>query len=254
MDRLLIISNRLPVSVSKDDQGLHFARSVGGVATGLSSLESPIDTHWIGWSGIADDELCDQESRQVEAQLTQENCTGVPLSEAQVQQYYLGFSNRTIWPLFHYFFLNCEFDPVMWDSYREANEAFADQVVAVYQEGDFIWIQDYQLMLLPQLIRQRIPEASIGFFLHIPFPSFELLRLLPWASEVLHGMLGADLIGFHEYDYVRHFLSSVYRIAGVEHHSCGRLSHGDQLHPLCRLSRRTFGAEVSEPAQAAGPQ
>ncbi len=242
MDRLLIVSNRLPVSVGKNDKGLQFSRSVGGVATGLSSLESPVESHWIGWSGMAANHLTMEEADQVNARLKEENCTGVPLSDEQVQQYYLGFSNRTIWPLFHYFFLNCEFDEDMWQAYRRANEAFADKVVQVYREGDIIWVQDYQLMMLPQMIRERIPNASIGFFLHIPFPSFELLRLLPWANEILHGLLGADLLGFHEYDYVRHFLSSVYRIAGVEHH----LSTIHYNHRIIRVDAFPMGINYSQ--------
>ncbi|MFC1761602.1 bifunctional alpha,alpha-trehalose-phosphate synthase (UDP-forming)/trehalose-phosphatase [Planctomycetota bacterium] len=221
MQRLLIVSNRLPVSVSCNEGQLAYARSVGGVATGLSSLESPVSSHWIGWPGLAEDTLTDTQHHKIDAHLAAEDCSGVHLTHKQVQDYYLGFSNRTIWPLFHYFPTICEFEKSTWQAYKEVNIRFLEQVQQAYQPGDTIWVHDYQLMLLPQLIRQAIPDAAIGFFLHIPFPSFELLRLLPWRLELLEGLLGADLIGFHEYDYVRHFLSSVYRIAGYEHH----LSH-----------------------------
>jgi len=228
MSRLLIVSNRLPVSVKKVDGELSYERSVGGVATGLSSLETPVETFWIGWPGIAQDELTPQDEQAIDARLEQEQCAGVHLSEQAVQEYYLGFCNKTIWPLFHYFPLYCEFDQDTWQRYAEVNERFFRAVQGAYQPGDTIWIHDYQLMRLPAMIRAVFPEATIGFFLHIPFPSFELLRLLPWRHEILNGLLGADLIGFHEYDYVRHFLSSVYRISGYEH-NLSRVSVGNRV-------------------------
>lgn len=218
MSRLLIVSNRLPVSITKVDGQLHYKRSVGGVATGLSSLKTPVETFWIGWPGIARDELTPEDEQAISGQLTREQCSGVHLSAQAVEEYYLGFCNETIWPLFHYFPLYCEFNQDTWQRYVEVNESFFQAVRQAYTPGDTFWIHDYQLMLLPALIRAAFPDATIGFFLHIPFPSFEVLRLLPWRHEILQGLLGADLIGFHEYDYVRHFLSSVYRISGHEHH------------------------------------
>jgi len=218
VNRILTISNRLPVSVVEKDGELAFIQSVGGLATGLSSLTTPTKTHWIGWPGIASDGFTPESQAQVDHQLDRMACSPVHLSSEDVQQYYLGFSNETIWPLFHYFNLYCRFDQANWEAYVRVNRAFFDQVCRTYEPGDTIWIHDYQLMLLPEMIRAHFPEASIGFFLHIPFPSFELLRLLPWREEVLRGMLGADLIGFHEYDYARHFFSSVSRILGHEQH------------------------------------
>jgi len=221
VNRILTISNRLPVSVVEKDGTMVFSKSVGGLATGLSSLNTLAKTHWIGWPGIASDDLSPEDMSEVDSQLDKIACSPVHLSAQDVQQYYLGFSNETIWPLFHYFNLYCRFEKSSWEAYIRVNRLFFDQVCSTYEPGDTIWIHDYQLMLLPEMIRERFPEASIGFFLHIPFPSFELLRLLPWRDEVLRGLLGADLIGFHEYDYVRHFLSSVSRILGHEQH----LSH-----------------------------
>ena len=221
MNRLLIVSNRLPVSAVDKDGTLEFVKSVGGLATGLSSLNTPVKTHWIGWPGIASDGLTPENQIQVDRQLDKMACSPVHLSSQDVQEYYLGFSNETIWPLFHYFNLYCRFDRTTWDAYVRVNRAFFEQVCRVYEPGDTVWVHDYQLMLLPEMIRTHFPEASIGFFLHIPFPSFELLRLLPWRAEILRGLLGADLVGFHEYDYVRHFFSSVSRILGHEQH----LSH-----------------------------
>ena len=132
--------------------------------------------------------------------------------------YYNGFSNSTLWPLFHYFPSLAGYRKEYYDAYVKANDAFVEKVLSVYQEGDFIWVHDYQLMLLPQMIRDRLPDATIGFFLHIPFPSYELFRLLPtaWKKDILKGVLGADLIGFHTHDYVQHFIQSAKMIVSVE--------------------------------------
>ncbi|MCF7975131.1 MAG: bifunctional alpha,alpha-trehalose-phosphate synthase (UDP-forming)/trehalose-phosphatase [Phycisphaerae bacterium] len=216
--RILTISNRLPVSAIEKDGHLEFVKSVGGLATGLASLTTPVKTHWIGWPGIASDDLTPESQARLDHQLDKMACSPVHLSSRDIQEYYLGFSNETIWPLFHYFNLYCRFDQVSWEAYVRVNQAFSEAVCRNYEPGDTIWIHDYQLMLLPEMIRTHFPEASIGFFLHIPFPSFELLRLLPWREEILRGLLGADLIGFHEYDYARHFFSSVSRILGHEQH------------------------------------
>ena len=211
MSRLIIVSNRLHVSVSKNG-GLHYKKSVGGVATGLASLNSPQDVLWIGWPGISTEEIDQTQQQQICQYLKSEDSLPVFLSEEDLKQFYYGFCNRTIWPLFHYFPLYSEFDPSTWNSYCQVNEKYAQEIAKVYQPGDKLWIHDYQLMLLPKMLRDIFPKASIGYFLHIPFPSFELLRLLPWRQDILNGILGSDLIGFHEYDYVRHFMSSVSRI------------------------------------------
>jgi trehalose 6-phosphate synthase/phosphatase len=138
------------------------------------------------------------------------------LTAADVKGFYAGFSNQTIWPLFHHFTQYTEFDADNWTAYERVNRKYCDAVLEVAQPGDTIWIQDYQLMLLPKMLREKLPDANIGFFLHIPFPSFEIFRILPWRREILEGLLGSDLIGFHTYDYVRGFLSSARRILGVE--------------------------------------
>jgi trehalose 6-phosphate synthase/phosphatase len=198
------------------------------LATGLSSLETPVDTHWIGWPGLPEDDLSREHREKIDAYLTQESCSAVHLREDQIHDYYLGFSNGTIWPLFHYFPLYCEFEIRTWKAYVDVNQCFLEKIRQAYRPGDTIWVHDYQLMLLPQMIRRAIPGATIGFFLHIPFPSYEILRLLPWRHEILEGIMGADLIGLHEYDYVRHFLSSAQRITGYEHH-LSHIHHSDRV-------------------------
>jgi trehalose 6-phosphate synthase/phosphatase len=216
MARLLIVSNRLPVQVVFQKNKLLFQPSVGGLATGIASLEKPKNRIWLGWPGIASDRLHSRERKQIVQKLRTYQCRPVFLSSSEVRDFYFGFSNRTVWPLFHYFPSNTVFDESYWKGYQKVNEHFCRELLHDLKPTDKVWIHDYQLMLLPGLLRAKCPTIRIGFFLHIPFPSFELLRLLPWREELLEGLLGADLIGFHEYDYVRHFLSSVYRLVGIE--------------------------------------
>jgi len=217
MSKLIIVSNRLPVTVSRAGGKINLRPSVGGVATGMSSLSEPEKRLWFGWPGLADDKLTPEVEQDVGRKLYELNCHPVFLSAKDVRGFYSGFSNKTIWPLFHYFVQHAIFKEELWESYKRVNGLFCQTIAPYINPGDTIWIHDYQLMLLPRMIREQAPGAKIGFFLHIPFPSFELIRLIPWREEILEGLLGADLLGFHEYDYVRHFLSSVYRIAGYEH-------------------------------------
>ncbi len=157
------------------------------------------------------------------------NAHPVFISEDEMEDFYHGFCNSTIWPLFHYFSMITYYHTDQWETYRRVNEQYAEAVMQVIRPGDVVWVHDYQLMLLPGLIRERVPDARIGFFLHIPFPEFEIFRLLPhkWGSDILKGMLGADLIGFHTYDYTQYFLRSVMRILGYEH-NLGRIMVGER--------------------------
>ena len=127
-----------------------------------------------------------------------------------------GLSNKSLWPLFHYFIEFSVFDEKQWKSYQQVNQKFADSVLQNIEKVDTVWIHDYQLLLCPKMIKDVRPDVTIGFFLHIPFPSFEIFRIFPWREPLLEGILGADLIGFHTYDYERHFLSSVKRILRKE--------------------------------------
>jgi len=229
MNRLLVVSNRLSVSVAKKGEGVSFRPSTGGLATGLASLSKSYERVWIGWPGIPSGKLTSVARDVASQKLAEKNCYPVFFSEEDIKNYYDGFCNKTIWPLFHYFPLRTIYEDRYWQAYERANMAFCGAVVKAARPDDCIWIHDYQLMLLPQMLREKLPTAQIGFFLHIPFPSFELFRLLPWRNELLSGILGADLIGFHTYDYVRHFLSSVCRIAGFEHHTLGQLTVSNRL-------------------------
>lgn len=217
MGKLFVISNRLPVTVEKTATGFDFHHSAGGVATGLASLSNKESMLWQGWPGIASDGLAKNDTASIAEELGKKGCIPVWMSTKEVNNFYFGFCNKTIWPLFHYFSQYVIFDEKFWRSYIDINCRFCSEIIKSAQDEDTIWVHDYQLMLLPQMLREKLPNAKIGFFLHIPFPSYELLRLMPWRREILDGLLGADLVGFHEYDYVRHFLSSVYRIVGIEH-------------------------------------
>jgi trehalose 6-phosphate synthase/phosphatase len=210
--KVIIVSNRLPVTIQQQESGLAFKPSAGGLATGLSSVYQKDHNLWIGWPGLAD--VGTEERGKITSALNNDHMAPVFLSKEDIRDFYEGFSNKTLWPLFHYFTEFAHYNQSLWDAYTKVNEKFCEAVLAHAQEDDVIWVHDYQLMLLPQMIREKLPNATIGFFQHIPFPSYEIFRLLPWRDEILKGVLGADLIGFHTYDDMRHFLSSVSRLLG----------------------------------------
>ncbi len=247
MSKLIIVSNRLPVTVSRAGGKISLRPSVGGVATGMSSLSEPKQRLWFGWPGLANDKLTVENQQAVRHDLQELGCHPVFLSAKDIRGFYSGFSNKTIWPLFHYFVQHAIFKEELWESYKRVNEIFCREIAPHINKGDILWIHDYQLMLLPGMIRQIAPETQIGFFLHIPFPSFELIRLIPWREQILEGLLGADLLGFHEYDYVRHFLSSAYRIAGYEH----QLSELHVRDRLVRVDAFPMGIDYDKYARSA---
>ena len=216
MSKTIIISNRLPVQLQISNGSINAIPSVGGLATGMKSVHSGGDSLWIGWSGLTDEEIPMKLNAKIDKALAEHGSSRVNLNEKEVNGFYFGFSNRTVWPLFHYFLEYSEFELDSWLTYKSVNQKFADAIIEKAGEDDTIWIHDYQLMLVPKMVREKRPNLSIGFFLHIPFPSYEIFRTLPWREEVLEGLLGSDLIGFHTYDYERHFLSSVRRLLGVE--------------------------------------
>lgn len=216
--KLIVVSNRLPITVTKRKGKLHYQHSTGGLATGLNSLRKRINNIvWIGWPGIPSNKLDDKEREEITEHLSRVGLKPVFLTAKDVELYYHGFCNRIVWPLFHYFLQFVEYEEPFWRGYVSVNNKFMQVAMSVYEPGDVLWIHDYHLMLLPSMIRKEARDATIGFFLHIPFPSYEIFRTLPWRKQVLEGMLGADLVGFHIYDYMRHFLSSVKRILGLDH-------------------------------------
>ncbi|MFQ5951313.1 MAG: bifunctional alpha,alpha-trehalose-phosphate synthase (UDP-forming)/trehalose-phosphatase [Candidatus Geothermarchaeales archaeon] len=210
---MLLLSNRLPVEVTKRRGRLRFQESIGGLATGLSSFHSSADSVWIGWPGTTREQVDEDD---IKTHLQAEDLSPVFLSHDEAENYYRGFCNKTLWPLFNYFPQHTLYKEEWWKIYDRVNQLYSDAVLSLAEPTDTIWIHDYHLMLLPKLIRQEIPDATVGFFLHIPFPSFEIFRLLPWRRQVVEGLLGADLIGFHTYSYVWNFIDSVRRLLGHE--------------------------------------
>ena len=228
---LYIISNRLPLKVSKsENNGFVYERSEGGLATGLGSLQDFTDRHWIGWPGIFSDN--EEDKKEISSEMLKEKFHPVFLSEEQILNYYEGYSNSMIWPLCHYFYTYIQYESKFWEAYQEVNRLFCEEAAKLLKPGDMVWVQDYQLMLLPGMLRDAIEGISIGYFHHIPFPSYELFRVLPERAEILKGLLGADLIGFHTYDYMRHFIDASYRVLGLdceldEIHIGERIAHVD---------------------------
>ncbi len=224
MAKTIIVSNRLPISIVKNDGELEYKPSAGGLATGLGSIYKEGDNIWLGWPGIYINST--KEKEVVTKELTKESMRPVFLKEQDIKLFYEGFSNSTIWPLFHYFPQYCQYSDTYWDAYVKVNKMFCKEILKYAKEDDIIWVHDYQLLLLPEMIRKELPNASIGYFNHIPFPSYEVFRLLPWRKQLLEGVLGADMIGFHTYDDMRHFLSAVSRIVGVDHEMGHLKFHG----------------------------
>lgn len=221
--RLVVVSNRLPFQLLEKKKTVVMKESAGGLVSALKSYfvsEHNKDSFSsILWIGAADF----PESRWEKYNQTppaQDSFDVVPIfiETRTYNKYYNGFCNATIWPLFHYFPSLVEYDEESFEAYEEVNHIFAAKLLSVLQPGDILWIHDYQLMILPGLIRAQVPDATIGFFLHIPFPSFEIFRLLHkhWKEKIVGGLLGADLIGFHTHEYVQHFLKTVQMVHGYD--------------------------------------
>jgi len=221
--RLVIISNRLPFQLVKKNRRIELRESDGGL---VSALKSYFDRDHVNaefsstlWLGSADFSETDwQTFKQADHSLAY-HVEPLFVEKKLYNKYYNGFCNSTLWPLFHYFPSFVEFSHDTFNAYEETNRLFADKILSLLNPGDVIWVHDYQLLLLPGMIRESKPEATIGFFLHIPFPSFELFRMLhrPWKEKIIHGILGADLIGFHTHEYVQHFLKTVQMVTGYDH-------------------------------------
>lgn len=209
------------MTVEKKNGKLHYNKSSGGLATGLSSLPSG-KTTWLGWPGISKEELTSSEISEATIRLKEMGCIPVFLNNKQIDNFYSGYCNSTLWPLFHYFVQRANYKSSYWTAYQSVNKLFAQATIKLANVNSNIWVHDYQLMLMPSMLRKSLKTNKIGFFMHTPFPSYEIFRLLPERESVLRGLLGSNLIGFHTYDYVRHFLSSILRILGLEN-SLGRI-------------------------------
>lgn len=257
MGRLIIISNRLPFSIDQENGQTVIRQSSGGLVSAIKSYfeKEGISEHSFSeklWMGVAD--FPQKEWNMVERELKHLDFAVLPLfvDKKLYRDYYNGFSNSVLWPLFHYFPSVVEYEASYFDAYTKVNRLFAERLLPEIKNDDTIWIHDYQLMLLPEMIREQRPDISIGFFLHIPFPSYEIFRLMPrdWKSALLQGVMGADLVGFHTYDYAQHFMKSVKMVLGVDSyfHSLqyqGRLVKADSF-PI-GIDYKKFEDEANEP-------
>ncbi|HSZ56586.1 MAG TPA: bifunctional alpha,alpha-trehalose-phosphate synthase (UDP-forming)/trehalose-phosphatase [Tepidisphaeraceae bacterium] len=208
MAKVINVSNRLPVTI-----GEKIEKSSGGLVTALEAMGPSL--RWIGWPGAA----IDDEARQRDIEKTLRDQFGyVPvfLDAGEVEAFYEGFANSSLWPLLHYMPSRFRYEPQWWEQYRKVNEKFAACVLEVAQDDDLVWVHDYQLMLLPGILREARPSLRVAFFLHTPFPSYEVFRCHPNRAALASGLLGADLVGFHTFGYLRHFCSSVLRLLGIE--------------------------------------
>ncbi len=209
---LVVVANRLPVDrVAGEDGSVSWRRSPGGLVTALEPVMIKDDGVWIGWDGGVDghDQAVDESGMTLLA---------VPLSAAEVETFYEGFSNATLWPLYHDVVAKPEFHREWWDAYVTVNRRYAERAAAVAAEGATVWVHDYQLQLVPAMLRERRPDLRIGFFLHIPFPPAELFQQLPWRRELLEGLLGADLVGFQRPGGAQNFVRLVRQRVGHKTH------------------------------------
>lgn len=210
MQSLIIVSNRLPITVNQTIE-----KSSGGMVSALEGLGDKFNIQWIGWAGGV---VEDSKRKEAIASELKERFNFLPifLNQEDVETYYNGFSNSSLWPLLHYMPSNARYEEKWFQNYEKVNRLFAEKILEQSGPDDIIWIHDYHLMLLPALLRDKRPDLTIGFFLHTPFPSYEIFRCHPKREELLNGLLGANLIGFHTFGYLRHFRSTVLRLLGIE--------------------------------------
>ena len=206
--RLLIVSNRLPMTMRVQDGAVHVQRSSGGLATGLRGVHEETNGIWIGWPGLSV-EQAGSLWPEMQRHLAAAGAAGIPLSQHELAGFYSRYSNGALWPVLHDRVDHPPPDDDAWALYRAVNERYADAVIERLRPGDRVWVHDYQLLLVPQLVRARCPHTRIGFFLHTPFPDPASFATLPHAVDLLEGLLGADVVGFHTTTYARRFLHAV---------------------------------------------
>jgi trehalose 6-phosphate synthase/phosphatase len=214
--RVLIVSNRLPITVRQNAQGaIDIERSSGGLATGMRGPHERSGGWWIGWPGDLGG-IDASGTEQLERQFEERRVIPVALTAKAIKVFYEEVSNGVLWPICHDRLDRLPLEIGGWDVYEEVNARFADAVVSAYRPGDVIWVHDYHLMRVPALLRARLPKARIGFFLHVPFPNPEIFLTLPVRDWLVEGLLGADLIGFHTRRYRGHFTAALRRLFGLE--------------------------------------
>jgi trehalose 6-phosphate synthase/phosphatase len=212
--RLIVVSNRLPLTLKRTADGFRAERSAGGLATAVEPFLKKLGGLWVGWPG--DDPGDPRREPLLAGWRERLGLVAVDLPPEISAPFYLGYANQTLWPVFHHFAESLQFDGRGWDAYVRANEIFRDAVLRELQDGDLVWIHDYHLMLLPGLLREARRDAKIGFFLHIPFPSSDLFRALPRREELLRGLLGANLLAFQTHNDLQHLREALLRVLGID--------------------------------------
>lgn len=209
---LVIVANRLPVDqVTLPDGDTDWRRSPGGLVSAIEPVMRANDGVWIGWPGGTETDLEPFHDDGMDL-------SPVSLSQEEIEEFYEGFSNATLWPLYHDVVAKPEFHREWWESYVRVNRRFAEQAAQVAAEDATVWVHDYQLQLVPQMLRELRPDLRIGFFLHIPFPPAELFQQLPWRRQILEGLLGADLVGFQLPGAAQNFVRLVRQRVGHKTH------------------------------------
>lgn len=222
--RLIVVSNRLPFQLLEKAGKVTLKQSDGGLVSALKSYfeRDDIDTQvasriWVGSAEFPEKRW--EKFKSIDGTTGAFDVEPIFIESKLYSRYYNGFSNATLWPLFHYFPYIVDFEDNNFSAYEQVNRMFAEKILQIIRPGDILWVHDYQLMLVPEMVREQMPDLTIGFFLHIPFPSYEVFRLLhrSWKEKIIRGLLGADLIGFHTHEYVQHFLKSVQMVLGYDH-------------------------------------
>ena len=237
--RLIVAANRSPIRQTEDG----WAPAIGGLATALLPVVQSMGGVWVS-SKDEPDQPDRQDYQEGDTTITVRR---VELSEEELQNYYSGMANSVLWPVSHYMIHHLEFERAFFRDYDVVNRRFADVIVEEYHEGDVIWVQDYHLMLVPLYIRERIPDAKIGFFWHIPWPAMEVYRILPWARTLLQGLLACDLIGFHVGEYVENFIEGARVLLGARTWEKGVVWHERKV----RVEAHPIGIDVEHFKNAA---
>ena len=213
--RVIVVSNRLPVTLKRAGNNWHTKSTAGGLATAMQPILKKTNGVWIGWTGESSENKDESREAIIEGWARDHRYSGVDLEPEMARGFYEGIANQVLWPLFHHFPSLVRFEPQHWNSYLKVNEIFRDEILKHLRPNDIVWIHDYHFLLLPQMLRELVPDISIGFFLHVPFPSSSVFRILPKREVLLRGMLGADYLGFHTYRYLQHFRTSMLRLLGL---------------------------------------
>ena len=215
-EKIIIASNRVPYNITKSDGKIKYKKSVGGLVTALDPLLLRNGGLWIGWNGHTGYDKDFKKKVRVGDGGQGYSLKFVNLSEKEIRGYYNGFSNRSLWPLFHGFIFQSYFDLDNWKSYKSVNKKFVANILEEISGKELVWIQDYHLTLVPRKLKKIKPDLKLLFFLHIPFPNYEIFRVLPWDKEILKGLLGCDLIGFQTLRDATNFLECCKRILNVK--------------------------------------